>query len=93
MIYYIDADEEREKNARPSAAKVGTVEKDGSVLRTGKAVEKNEIQRTVSSEEEAPSFSIGRLLRILLMACIIIAMVVFFGGQLLQIAKSREKGE
>lgn len=93
MVYYIDVDEDNEKNARPSAAKVGKAE-DGAaeVLRPGRAVEKGGQQRTISSESSGPSFSIGRLLRLLLIICIIIAMFVFFGGQLLQIAKSREKG-
>lgn len=93
MVYYIDVEEERDKNARPSAAKVGKAD-DGGVggLRAGRAIEKQTSQRMVSSTSEGTSFSIGRLLRFLIMACIIIAMIVFFGGQLLQISKSREKG-
>lgn len=44
---------------------------------------------TASSEDQG--FSLGRLVRIILIAAIIVVIVLFFGGQILQISKSAEK--
>lgn len=92
MTYYIDADEEKVEKTRPTAAKAGKVDEGGDALRTSGTSVDSEVARSSASIKDPETFSFGRALRMLIIVCIIIAMVVFFGGQLLQISKSREKG-
>lgn len=51
------------------------------------------INRKVASNEQAPEvddFTFGSFLRYLVIAAIIIALLIFFGGQILQVSKSME---
>lgn len=78
-----------EKSSKKSTGK--TVE-GGSELRPVKAAENMEARRTQASIDDGKDFSVGGLIRLVIIILIIVAMAIFFGGQVLQFMKSRDKG-
>lgn len=79
-----EQDQEEAKARRP-IADAGTGQKSGSKLIP--------VDRKISNEQKAPDvdgFTVGSFLRILLIAAIIIALLIFFGGQILQASKSMQ---
>ncbi len=90
---YLSDDEKKKKKMASSSE---TKEKKGSnsdVLRT--PVQKLEIKKSrhITSEDNSKGFNFGFFIKFLLIAGIIIAIVIFLGGQGLQIKKSWQKSE
>lgn len=85
--------EEKKENGKPTSTKSGKAADDRGGLRPRRATENFE-QRKISSynESENSGFSFGGLLRMFIIIILIVGMVVLFGGQILQILRSREKG-
>ncbi|WP_413561594.1 hypothetical protein [Bdellovibrio sp. HCB209] len=84
--------EERKKLEKKAAGdnKVTSVQNDGTTQPVKKiAVKKPEVQ-TLTQEEDKP-VTFGNFIRWLFIAALIIALVIFLGGQALQFSKSAEK--
>ncbi len=81
-----------EEKGRPQTQATKKTVSDPSALRPAKAIEN--LNRSVASRsvKEDREFSMGELIRFLFIVLIVVAMVIFFGGQLMQISRSREKG-
>jgi len=80
---------ERERSSIKSGPKIVSAsqyEQKSKVIPLRKPAEKGD-----AKENEEKPFTIGDFLRVFLIAGVIIALVVFVGGQLLQISKSSEK--
>jgi hypothetical protein len=86
---------EAEANARaaskPAVAALTKPAEGGDNLRPTSSIEKGIRGPAEAKISDDSGFSFGYLLRWFLIIAIIIAIVVFFGGQLLQISKSQEK--
>lgn len=82
---------EREKEDRPAVASVSSKKESEDSLKPRKA--KVDVNRAPAQEleQDGSGFSFGSLLRFLLIGGIIVAIVVFFGGQIIQVTKSWEK--
>lgn len=97
MDFKMEGDEyqrEETKASVPLSAVVPTAKKDserGSALRPRKAVENTDRKPAKSMEEGGGGLEFGRLFRMFLMFGIIAGIVVFLGGQVLQISKSGER--
>jgi Flp pilus assembly pilin Flp len=88
-VFADGVDEEKEEKSKP----VVTGQKQASdALKPKKAIENLNRKPATKESEGTKGFEFGKMIRLLFIAGLIIAIVVFFGGQLLQISKSREKG-
>jgi competence protein ComGC len=89
---YWGEEEEKQRSAeRPPVASMGKSNSDEESLKPKKAIEKGDRAPAKQKEMEDKGFSAGELLRILLIVGIVIIILVFFGGQAMQISKSWEK--
>ena len=90
---YAGEDEEKQKaDEKPTFAKTNAkVDESGDKLRPKKVI--INLTRTIASQQEQDdsAFTFSGLLKWILIIVMILAIVVFFGGQLLQISKSGEK--
>jgi hypothetical protein len=87
---YFGQEEEGEK-ALTAPSTVVAKDDGGADLRPKKAaVSMNRKPATVADDKDS-GFSLGKFVRIILIAGIVILIVIFFGGQILQISKSAEK--
>jgi hypothetical protein len=87
-VFADSLDEEKEQKSKP----VVTGQTQASdALKPKKAIENLNRKPAVTDDEKKGGFEFGKMLRFLIIAGLIIAILVFFGGQLLQISKSREK--
>jgi hypothetical protein len=85
-----DDKDEKEKD-RPKTATAGKADQGNKGLKPKKtAVNMNRAPAKAASSEDR-EFHISDLLRFLLIIAIVIIVLVFFGGQLLQISKAQEK--
>jgi hypothetical protein len=86
-------DEEGGKNKnRPTSKKVGEASESVGGLKKGKFVSQFKPKGPDQKiEDDTTQFSFGGLLRLFLIVCIILALVIFIGGQFMQISKSMEK--
>ena len=90
---YTSRSEANERDGRPSVANTSvTVEEGNGALRPKKISEAAQRAPAKAGDINDEGFTLGAFIRWLIIACLIVAMVMFFGGQLLQISKSREKG-
>lgn len=89
-----DAKEKQKKKERPVRSSAGSSEEDQSAsLRKGKFYEPiKKAKDYKKKDEEGGDISIGALLRLFLIVCIVLALLLLIGGQLMQISKSMEKG-
>jgi hypothetical protein len=83
--------DENEEDGRPPVAPVTKKASNGQELKPRVAKEILRKPAAKTDENKESGFTFGNFLKFLLIAIILIAIVVFFGGQLLQISKSREK--
>jgi hypothetical protein len=81
-------EDQEEKKTKSTGKTVG----DSTRLRPTRVIETSQKQGSKAGGEKESVFSIGGLIRIFIIILIVVAMVIFFGGQLLQIMRSREKG-
>jgi hypothetical protein len=87
------ASESSVDDGRPAAKSTGKKKTAGNEgLKPVKSTEKIDRKPAKVMEDDTQGFSVGGFIRLLFIILIVVAMVVFFGGQLLQISKSREKG-
>ena len=83
--------DEAEKKGKPKTASAGT-SNDGNALKPKKFMESLERKPAQVEDVNGSSLTFSGFIKMLFIICIIIAIVVFFGGQLMSIMKSREKG-
>ncbi|MES2855528.1 MAG: hypothetical protein V4692_06685 [Bdellovibrionota bacterium] len=88
--YFGQEQKESRENERPPVAAVAKDSEGNDSLKPKKAVEP-ERKPTAVVEKEETGFSFGYLIKMLLICGIGVAIVVFFGGQILQASKSWEK--
>lgn len=97
MDFKMEGDEyqrEETKTSVPLSAAAPTSKKDserGSTLRPRKAVENTDRTPAKAMEDRGGGLEFGRLFRMFLIFGIIAGIVVFLGGQVLQISKSGER--
>lgn len=96
MDFKMDGGEYQREETKASvpmtaAAPVKRSSEQGSALRPRKAVENTDRKPAQNLEDKGGSLEFGRLFRMFLMFGIIVAIVVFLGGQVLQISKSGER--
>jgi hypothetical protein len=89
--YYGEEAAAAKAKERPPVTALAKPAEGGDQLRPKSSVEKGSRAPANLRESDDSGFSFGYLLRWLLIIGIIVAILVFFGGQLQQIAKSREK--
>lgn len=83
--------EEKEKRER-EAARSQTVDVNSDALSTkSKKFIVKQPERKIAAEEEDEPWNIGRIMKWALMILLILAILMFIGGQVLQITKSMEK--
>ena len=95
MSYFVSGDTEEKKRteARPASASVAVGNNDQAALRPSKRPYTPPRAPAEAGDTDAGGgFTFGKLIRTLIIVALIMAIVVFFGGQLLQISKSGEKG-
>jgi hypothetical protein len=83
--------DEADKKGKPKTATAGT-SNDGNALKPKKFMESLERKPAEVEDVNGNSLTFGGFIRMLFIICIIIAIVVFFGGQIMSIMKSSEKG-
>lgn len=90
--YFGDEEEKERASSRPPVAPVSKPESQGGASLRAKVIAET-ARRGPAAQGEAndEGFSFGNLIQYLLIAAIILAIVIFFGGQILQISKSWEK--
>ena len=90
--YYETSDEkEKKENEKPSLAASTSNNVQNNKLKA-KSVKFETSRKSASVEaEQGDGFSFGAMFRILLIILMILAIIVFFGGQILQIAKSGDE--
>lgn len=84
------AEREKIKKREEKLSKVAIVESGEEIGKAKKMVVKAQV-RKVADEEQAQPMTFGKLFRIFLIIIILVAIVVFIGGQAMQISKSWEK--
>ncbi len=77
---------------KPPVAKTDKKAENSNALRPKRAIENTTRRSTASIDINEAEFSFGEMIRWLIIAALILAIIIFFGGQLLQIMRSREKG-
>ncbi|HVK61965.1 MAG TPA: hypothetical protein VM432_10460 [Bdellovibrionales bacterium] len=88
--YFGQKEDEARKNDRPTTAAIAK-DTDGQETLKPKKVAEPERKPAVAKETNSEGFSFGYMIKLLLIAAIGIAIVIFFGGQILQASKSWEK--
>ena len=88
---YVSEIDDEVKKGKPKTAAAGK-SNDGSGLKPKSFTESIERKPATIVEINGNSLTFSGFIRMLFIICIIIAIVVFFGGQLMSIMKSREKG-
>lgn len=88
---YYDPDGEGNNENRPAVANMGKRVDENATLRPKKSVVNLDRKPAQSSEMEEKEMSFGDFIRYLFIAAIVLAIVIFFGGQAMQISKSWEK--
>lgn len=83
--------EEKEKTAKENEKVFNAGGLDGSLDSKNKKLELKEPERKIASEEKDTPWSFSSYLKFAVILMIIIAIVLFLGGQILQISKSMEK--
>lgn len=84
------AEREKIRKREGKLSKVGTVETGEEQGKPKKMAVKAQT-RKVAEEEQAQPMTFGKLFRIFLIVIILVAIIVFIGGQAMQISKSWEK--
>lgn len=90
---YIDEKKKEEKKAKSKKAKLTRKDSGTSKLRVSKFKLDVPEKRKVASVQQSEGFTFGVFIKFMLIAGIVIAIVVFLGGQALQIKKSWQKSE
>lgn len=86
------AEEQAElEKERPAVAKVASSVNENARLRPKKAIEPQQTIKPRAPASDDSGFDFGDIIRFMIIAAIVIAILVFFGGQALQISKSWEK--
>ena len=80
------------KKGKPPVAKTDKKSEDARALKPRRAIEDTRRRSVASIDVNEGEFSFGAMIRWLIIAALILAIIIFFGGQLLQIMRSREKG-
>jgi hypothetical protein len=91
-IYGAESDEDPAAKGKPPVAKTDKKAENSGALKPRRAFENTTRRSTASVDIDESDFSFGAMLRWLIIGALILAMVIFFGGQLMQIMRSREKG-
>jgi len=78
------------KKKEPTRITVAATEMEGSSGKAKKLIVKSE-SRTVASEQEVSTWSFAKYLKYSVILLVIIAILLFLGGQIMQITKSMEK--
>lgn len=86
---YVDGDEEQEGQENIAGATAGAAQVRGDNRRTKKVPINLNPKREIANQEEA-SMSLGDFMRYLVIAAMIIAVLLFIGGQLQSISKSMD---
>lgn len=83
---------EKAKPKKPPIKRVSVtkLEESGGVGPIKKEFTPREVKREVASQQEESGFSFGNIFRWLLIAGMVVAIVVFFGGQLLNYSNSQD---
>lgn len=91
-VYENVGDDGDPKKGKPPVAKTDKSAENGRALKPRRAFENTTQRSTASVDISENEFSFGAMIRWLIIAALILAIIIFFGGQLLQIMRSREKG-
>lgn len=91
-IYDADIGDDTSEKGKPPVAKTDKKAENSGALKPRRAIENTNRRSTASIDIAESDFSFGAMIRWLIIAALILAMVIFFGGQLMQIMRSREKG-
>lgn len=87
----LDIERDKLQKRQQKIAKAGSLDEFGISPQKAKKFNVKPTVRKVSSDEiEAPGWDFGKIFRILIIVAIIIALVIFVGGQMAQISKSME---
>lgn len=90
---YLTEDAKRKSSKVVSKSKKSKKEKARESLRAARFELKVPEKRAVASDEDSTGFSVGAIIKFLLIAGIIVAIFLFLGGQAMQIKKSWQKSE
>jgi hypothetical protein len=88
--YFGQEEKESREQERPKVSAVTKESEGNDALKPKKAIER-ERKPAATMDDNNDGFSFGYLIKILLISGIFLAIVVFFGGQILQASKSWEK--
>lgn len=96
MDYALSAEERGGESKLAAAQAVGSVSKraesNGDALRPRKAVENTDRKPAQAGlKEDSSGMDFGKIFRIFMIIAIIVAIIIFIGGQILQISKSSER--
>jgi hypothetical protein len=86
----VEEEREKLKKREKKISHAATVEEAGIENKSKKLIVKPPERKIADADLESPPWDMGRILRILIIIAIIVALVLFVGGQLVQINRSME---